>query len=313
MANNDVVDNARISLFSSVHKPDGDSANPFLVEDAPYQRDGKTASPSPQHTTGVEVEFLEQRPGASQKVPKSVQQMTSSTIRDSMAVALLEALNKANSLILKQGERIEALESNQRSKSPPRKDRNRKVNHNPSPKKSKRHGSRSPPPRQRRHRRDQEDPDDLADKKCGRSPTRSHRSSPEAKRSKDDRRSPAKRSPTTKSRNRSKSRSPRKNRNPRQDRSPRDSSPSSDDDDPRGPLSREILNTKLPRGLEKPPPLGQYDGTTDPDEHIENIDALLDYRGVRGAIKCRLFPTTLRKGAMTWYKSLPRESITSWK
>ena len=57
--------------------------------------------------------------------------------------------------------------------------------------------------------------------------------------------------------------------------------------------------------------MGTYDGTTDPDEHIENIDVLLDYRGVRGAIKCLLFPTTLRKGAMTWYKSLPDESISS--
>ncbi|XP_058732729.1 uncharacterized protein LOC131604300 [Vicia villosa] len=46
---------------------------------------------------------------------------------------------------------------------------------------------------------------------------------------------------------------------------------------------------------------------------MENIDALLDYRGVPEAIKFRLFPTTLRKGAMTWYKSLPDESITSWK
>ena len=52
---------------------------------------------------------------------------------------------------------------------------------------------------------------------------------------------------------------------------------------------------------------------TDPNEHIENIDALLDYRGVRGATKCILFPTTLRKGAMFWYKSLLDESITSWK
>ena len=248
MANNDVVDNARISPFSSVRKPDDDSANPFLVEDAPHQRDGKTATPSPQHTTGVEVEFLEQRPKASEKAPESAHQIAPSTIPDSMAAALLEALNKANSLILQQSERIEALESNRRSKTPPRRDR-RRGNRSPSPRKGKHHDSRSPPPRQRRHRRNQEDPDGLTDKKRGRSPTRNHQSSPEAKRSKDDRRSPAKRSPTTKSRNRSKSRSPRKNRSPRQDRSPQDSSPSSGDDDPRGPLSREILDTKLPMGL----------------------------------------------------------------
>ncbi|MCI69110.1 hypothetical protein A2U01_0090371 [Trifolium medium] len=41
-----------------------------------------------------------------------------------------------------------------------------------------------------------------------------------------------------------------------------------------------------------------YDGSTDPDNHIENIEVVLDYRGVRRSIKCKLFPTTLRKGAM---------------
>ena len=73
----------------------------------------------------------------------------------------------------------------------------------------------------------------------------------------------------------------------------------SEDDEPRGLLLREIIEAKLLIGLEKPPPLGTYDGTTNPDEHIENINALLDYRGVRGTIKCRLFLTTLRKGAMS--------------
>ncbi|MCI77061.1 hypothetical protein A2U01_0098331, partial [Trifolium medium] len=61
------------------------------------------------------------------------------------------------------------------------------------------------------------------------------------------------------------------------------------------------MKVPLPVGLEKPPSLGTYNRTTDSDEHIENIDAMLDYRGVRGAIKCKLFSTTLRKGAMAWY------------
>ncbi|MCI52362.1 hypothetical protein A2U01_0073606, partial [Trifolium medium] len=34
---------------------------------------------------------------------------------------------------------------------------------------------------------------------------------------------------------------------------------------------------------------------------------------VSGAIRCRLFPTTLRKGAMTWYQSLAPQSVSSWK
>jgi hypothetical protein len=65
------------------------------------------------------------------------------------------------------------------------------------------------------------------------------------------------------------------------------------------------MDTRIPRGLEKPPPLALYDGTSDPGDHIENIEAMLHYHNVSGAIKCRLFPITLRKGAMTWYKNLP--------
>ncbi|MCI35175.1 hypothetical protein A2U01_0056396, partial [Trifolium medium] len=85
---------------------------------------------------------------------------------------------------------------------------------------------------------------------------------------------------------------------PRHNNSPPRSLVWSDEDSPGGPLSREIMSVPLPPGLEKPPHLGTYDGLTDPNEHIENIDVLLNYRQLRGAIKCKLFPTTLRKGAM---------------
>ncbi|GAU44514.1 hypothetical protein TSUD_122840 [Trifolium subterraneum] len=46
--------------------------------------------------------------------------------------------------------------------------------------------------------------------------------------------------------------------------SPRGGSPSSGDERHRGPLSRRIMDIPLPRGLEKPPTLDKYDGTTDP-------------------------------------------------
>jgi len=55
-----------------------------------------------------------------------------------------------------------------------------------------------------------------------------------------------------------------------------------------------------------------YDGTTDPDEHIENIEAVLTYRSVQGTVKCKLFVTTLQRGAVTWFKNLRRNSIDSW-
>ncbi|MCI62901.1 hypothetical protein A2U01_0084158, partial [Trifolium medium] len=59
------------------------------------------------------------------------------------------------------------------------------------------------------------------------------------------------------------------------------------------------MRALIPAGFERPPPLGTYDGQFDPDEHIDNINAILNFRMVSGAIRCRLFPTTLRKWAMT--------------
>ncbi|XP_058774283.1 uncharacterized protein LOC131648549 [Vicia villosa] len=57
--------------------------------------------------------------------------------------------------------------------------------------------------------------------------------------------------------------------------------------------------------------MDHYDGTTDPEDHVLSVETMLDYHSVSGAIKCRIFPTTLRGGAMTWYKNLPRNSIRS--
>ncbi|GAU48767.1 hypothetical protein TSUD_406100 [Trifolium subterraneum] len=67
--------------------------------------------------------------------------------------------------------------------------------------------------------------------------------------------------------------------------SSRGESPSSGDERHRGPLSRRIMDIPLPRGLEKPPTLDKYDGTTDPDEHVQSVETALDYRNLRGSIK----------------------------
>ncbi|KAK2409752.1 hypothetical protein QL285_045156 [Trifolium repens] len=88
--------------------------------------------------------------------------------------------------------------------------------------------------------------------------------------------------------------------------------PESDEEKYLGPLSERIMRVPLPPGLEKLPVMDTYDGSTDPDDHLENIEAVLEWRRVRGAIKCKIFSTTLRKGALTWYKGLPPQSINSW-
>ncbi|MCI76302.1 hypothetical protein A2U01_0097571, partial [Trifolium medium] len=38
------------------------------------------------------------------------------------------------------------------------------------------------------------------------------------------------------------------------------------------------MRAPIPAGFERPPPLGTYDGQTDPNEHIDNINAILDFR-----------------------------------
>ncbi|GAU51417.1 hypothetical protein TSUD_88720 [Trifolium subterraneum] len=95
--------------------------------------------------------------------------------------------------------------------------------------------------------------------------------------------------------------------------SPRRESSGSGDERHRGPLSRRIMDIPLPRGLEKPPTLDKYDGTTDPDEHVQSVETALDYRNLRGSIKCKLFPLSLIRGASTWWRNLPPASIDSWE
>ncbi|CAJ2647628.1 unnamed protein product [Trifolium pratense] len=103
-------------------------------------------------------------------------------------------------------------------------------------------------------------------------------------------------------------------RTPTSDRegSPPLNSQESDEEDPRCPLSHDILQAPVPKGCERPPPLPAYDGLTDPDEHIASVNATLNFLRVSGAIRCRIFPTTLRKGAMAWYHSLAPRSVISW-
>lgn len=97
---------------------------------------------------------------------------------------------------------------------------------------------------------------------------------------------------------------------------PRHSWPSTPKDDERGlrgPFTRRIQETRIPMRLEKPLQVNSYDKATYFDEQVENIEAILDYHNVWGAVKCRMFATTIRNRAMLYKISLKRESIDSWK
>jgi len=92
------------------------------------------------------------------------------------------------------------------------------------------------------------------------------------------RRSPPRRSPRRRS-------PPRRNRRSWSPSSSENSRDARNDRNAYGPFTRRIREAPIPRRLEKPPQMDSYDGTTDPDEHIENIEAVLTYRSVQGAVK----------------------------
>ncbi|MCI65071.1 hypothetical protein A2U01_0086329, partial [Trifolium medium] len=54
----------------------------------------------------------------------------------------------------------------------------------------------------------------------------------------------------------------------------------------RGHFARQILESTIPSAHEKPLKLESYDGTEDPDKHIEHINIFPDYHYARGEVKC---------------------------
>ncbi|KAI5418790.1 hypothetical protein KIW84_043134 [Lathyrus oleraceus] len=78
---------------------------------------------------------------------------------------------------------------------------------------------------------------------------------------------------------------------PRRGRSPDNNELSplrSDEEDLHCPLSRAIMEAPLPKGMEKPPNLAVYDGTTDPDDHeaveVDTTEHMKKYLLERGLL-----------------------------
>ncbi|XP_012852376.1 PREDICTED: uncharacterized protein LOC105971987 [Erythranthe guttata] len=77
------------------------------------------------------------------------------------------------------------------------------------------------------------------------------------------------------------------------------------------PFTIDILNEVLPQGV-KISGLPQFEGTTDPHEHIEKFSAMADLYGPTDAAMCKMFRTTLSKRAMNWFNSLPIGSVDTF-
>ncbi|KAK3043614.1 hypothetical protein RJ639_001676 [Escallonia herrerae] len=77
------------------------------------------------------------------------------------------------------------------------------------------------------------------------------------------------------------------------------------------PLSKAIEKAKLPLNF-RMPQCDLYDGTGDPGEHVYQFQTNMLLLQVSDAVMCRAFPTTLRKAAHAWFKSLQPRSIYSF-
>ncbi|KAL2456264.1 Retrotrans gag domain-containing protein [Abeliophyllum distichum] len=76
------------------------------------------------------------------------------------------------------------------------------------------------------------------------------------------------------------------------------------------PFTEEVMNVALL--LKSKEPMGDFDGTTDPIDHLRLFQDRVRLHGWPDAIDCRAFPMTLRKDAREWFDTLPPRSILSF-
>ena len=76
------------------------------------------------------------------------------------------------------------------------------------------------------------------------------------------------------------------------------------------PFTRQVRDSPLPRNYRGTEDL-KFDGTVDPVEYVSRFNTEMEVYQIKDLTKCRLLAATLR--AHKWFKSLPTNSIKSWK
>ena len=73
----------------------------------------------------------------------------------------------------------------------------------------------------------------------------------------------------------------------------------------------ELLQYESPN-LSKLPHVPRYDGTTDPDDHIDTYEWMMASLKIDERFQCTYFPVTLTGNAGTWFKTLPQGCIRNF-
>ena len=76
-------------------------------------------------------------------------------------------------------------------------------------------------------------------------------------------------------------------------------------------FSREIHEAKLPKGF-KLPTTKACEEKSDPQDHLDHFNDLMELHLVFEMTKCRVFVVTLTNRAKKWLKTIASGSITSW-
>ncbi|XP_020231712.1 uncharacterized protein LOC109812202 [Cajanus cajan] len=79
----------------------------------------------------------------------------------------------------------------------------------------------------------------------------------------------------------------------------------------RHPFIDGIMEVPLPPTW-KPLNIERYDGPSDPDEHIDAYITQINLYTNEDAIMCRVFPTSLKGAALSWYTQLPPRSVDNF-
>ncbi|CAL1377162.1 unnamed protein product [Linum trigynum] len=77
------------------------------------------------------------------------------------------------------------------------------------------------------------------------------------------------------------------------------------------PLALAILNEPYPGNIHIPN-LPEYNGTTDPEDHLSSFEILMPLIGASDATMCKIFPATLGGDARRWYSQLRNGIINNF-
>ena len=78
------------------------------------------------------------------------------------------------------------------------------------------------------------------------------------------------------------------------------------------PFSDFIMQTQPPKGFKPPSDMETYDGSTDPQEHMDAFKSRMALARVSDLVRCRAFPITLKKATLKWFNSLPPRSMNQF-